>query len=191
MEGEETAHLQRVAPRVLLFAVTNACNLTCPFCYRNQQSPSLWRYDSLLRFCREADAWGVLEVAFGGGEPMVFPRWRELICELHETTRLCINFTTNGTLLSESFLRGIAGHYGQIRLSIYDDNNWPATVRLLVRCNARFGVNWLITPRELRAIDSKFARKAQTRACTSRATITARWVRLSGESIAGWAEPSR
>ena len=25
-----------------------ACNLTCPFCYRDLQSRSLWRYDTLL-----------------------------------------------------------------------------------------------------------------------------------------------
>ena len=29
LEGEETAHLQRLAPRTLLIAVTNICNLSC------------------------------------------------------------------------------------------------------------------------------------------------------------------
>lgn len=143
-EGEETAHLERIAPRTLLIAVTNACNLSCPFCYRNLRSQSTWTYESLLEFCRKADQWGVLEVAFGGGEPMLFPRWRDFILELYETTRLCINFTTNGTLLTRAFLHDIAGRYGQIRLSLYDtyeDNNWPHSVELLVDAGARFGVN--------------------------------------------------
>ncbi len=103
-----------------------------------------------------ADAWGVLEVAFGGGEPTLFPRWQDFICELYETTRLCLNFTTNGTLLTEDFLRGIAGRYGQIRVSLYEDNYWPETVALLTRCEARYGVNWLITPAELDGIEAKF-----------------------------------
>ncbi len=158
LEGEETVRLQRIAPRTLLIAVTNFCNLACHFCYRNLKSPSLWRYETLLEFCRQADDWGVLEVAFGGGEPMIFPRWQDFICELHETTGLCVNFTTNGTLLTERFLRAIAGRYGQIRLSIYEDNHWPETVRLLARCSRRFGVNWLITPGELPTIETKFAR---------------------------------
>lgn len=158
LEGEETQHLRRVAPRTLLIAVTNACNLTCGFCYRDLESRSLWRYDTLMQFCRELDEWGVLEVAFGGGEPMLFPRWPEFICELYETTHLCINFTTNGTLLTEDFLRAIAGKYGNIRVSLYEDNDWERTVGLLVCCNARFGVNWLITPGELATIESKFAR---------------------------------
>src|SRR5579871_4044537 len=91
LDGDETGHLQRVAPRSLLIAVTNACNLTCPFCYRDLASPSRWRYDTLLQFCQEANEWGVLEVAFGGGEPMLFPRWADFIDELHSTTNLGIN----------------------------------------------------------------------------------------------------
>ncbi len=158
LEGEETAGFRRAAPRTLLIAVTNACNLTCPFCYRDLESRSLWRYESLLQFCQEADGWGVLEVAFGGGEPMLFPRWQDFIRELHATTGLCLNFTTNGTLLTEGFLRGIAGRYGQIRLSLYEDNGWPETVALLARCGARFGVNWLITPAELETIETTFER---------------------------------
>jgi MoaA/NifB/PqqE/SkfB family radical SAM enzyme len=157
LEGDETAHLRRNAPRSLLVAITNACNLTCHFCYRDLESRSLWRYDTLMQFCREADEWGVLEISFGGGEPMLFPRWQDFILELHATTRLCLNFTSNGMLLTEDFLRAIAGKYGQIRVSLYEDNRWPQTVALLSRTGARFGVNWLITPTELPTIESKFA----------------------------------
>jgi MoaA/NifB/PqqE/SkfB family radical SAM enzyme len=158
LEGEETQHLRRVAPRTLLVAITNACNMTCEFCYRDLELRSLWRYETLMDFCREIDEWGVLEIAFGGGEPMLFPHWPEFICVLYETTRLCVNFTTNGTLLTEDFLRAIAGKYGNIRVSLYENNYWEQTVALLVRCNARFGVNWLITPDELATIEAKFAR---------------------------------
>lgn len=156
LEGEETAHLNRTAPRTLLIAITNACNLTCSFCYRDLESRSLWRYDTLMPFCREIDEWGVLEVAFGGGEPMLFPNWSDFINELHDTTGLCLNFTTNGTLLTEGFLQAVAGKYGQIRVSLYEDNHYAETIKLLVRCGARFGVNWLITPDELPSLEAKF-----------------------------------
>jgi MoaA/NifB/PqqE/SkfB family radical SAM enzyme len=158
LEGDETAQLWRIAPRTLLTAVTNACNLTCPFCYRDLESRSLWRYETLLDFCKEIDQWGVLEVALGGGEPMLFPRWQDFIGELHATTGLCINFTTNGMYLNEDFLRTIDGKYGSIRVSLYEDNHWQETVALLARCRARFGVNWLITPAELDGIEAKFGR---------------------------------
>jgi MoaA/NifB/PqqE/SkfB family radical SAM enzyme len=156
LEGEETAHLHRLAPRTLLVAITNACNLTCDFCYRDLESRSLWRYETLMQFCREVDDWGVLEVAFGGGEPMLFPRWQEFIHELYDTTQLCLNFTSNGMLLTKDFLRDIAGKYGQIRVSLYEDNHYAETIKLLVKSDARFGVNWLITPAELATLEHKF-----------------------------------
>jgi MoaA/NifB/PqqE/SkfB family radical SAM enzyme len=156
LEGDETAHFRQIAPRSLLIAVTNACNLTCDFCYRSKQAHSLWTYDSLLRFCQEADEWGVLEVAFGGGEPLLFPRWDDLITELYETTHLSINFTTNGMHLTEDFLQSIAGKYGQIRLSLYEDNQWRDTIPLFAQAGARFGVNWMITPATLPRIDEDF-----------------------------------
>ncbi len=156
LEGEETSHFRRVAPRALLTAVTNACDLACPFCYRDQRARSRWTYEALLDFCQQADRWGVLEVAFGGGEPLLFPRWADFIGELYETTRLSINFTTNGTRLTSDFLQRIAGKYGQIRLSLYEDNHWTDTLRLLVENGARFGINWLITPRELDRIETMF-----------------------------------
>ncbi|MBN1430411.1 MAG: radical SAM protein [Anaerolineae bacterium] len=158
LESDKVAHLQRVAPRTLLIGVTNDCTRACSFCYQDRAAPSLWDYPSLLEFCRGADAWGVLEVAFGGGEPMLFPRWDEFISELYASTGLSVNFTTNGTLLTDDFLHSIAGCYGQIRLSIYEDNNWEVAVDKLARCEARFGVNWLITPAWMTGIDATFGR---------------------------------
>lgn len=157
MEGDEVACLERVAPRTLLVAVTNACNLTCAFCYRDQENRSLWRYETMLDFCQQLDQWGVLEVAFGGGEPMLFPHWADFINELYSTTSLCLNFTTNGMLLDAKFLETVHGKYGQIRVSLYEDNHWAETLSLLAVSGARFGVNWLITPAELPHIESKFA----------------------------------
>ncbi|MAS33609.1 MAG: hypothetical protein CL610_06365 [Anaerolineaceae bacterium] len=156
LKGEETTHLERNAPRTLLIAVTNICNLQCPFCYRDLESASDWTYASLLEFCQAASEWGVLEVAFGGGEPMLFPNWERFIHELYETSNLAINFTTNGLKLTSNFLRSIEGKYGNIRLSLYETNHYETTIALLVESGARFGVNWLITPDELPHIESKF-----------------------------------
>lgn len=158
LEGDETAHLTRIAPRTLLVAVTNVCNLQCHFCYRNLKSPSDWTVDSLLDFCKQADEWGVLEMAFGGGEPMLFPEWERFIHQLYDETQLAVNFTTNGMYLTDEFLGSIAGKYGNIRLSLYDTNHYEDTIRLLVKNGARFGVNWMITPDDLPTLEHKFLR---------------------------------
>ncbi len=158
LEGAETAHLRRVAPRTLLIAVTNTCNLSCHFCYRDLKSPSNWTYASLLMFCQAASTWGVLEVAFGGGEPLLFPQWEQFIHALYDTSGLAVNFTTNGMKLTDAFLQRIAGKYGNIRLSLYATNHAEDMIRRLVAGGARFGVNWLLTPDDLPGIETKFLR---------------------------------
>ncbi len=156
LEGDETAHFECIAPRTLLIAITNICNLSCSFCYRDLKLASAWTYETLLEFCRAASDWGVLEVAFGGGEPMLFKGWQRFIHELYDTSSLCINFTTNGMLLTDAFLKSIEGKYGNIRISLYDTNDWSTSIQRLVTTGARFGVNWLITPGELPQMEAKF-----------------------------------
>lgn len=146
LDGPETAHLVRRAPRVLQFALTNHCNLACTFCSREVDARSEWTLDGAATFLSEMAAHGVLEVAFGGGEPLVFKRFAELVCRLYDETPLAISFTTNGTLLDRPLLDRLAGKIGQVRLSIYDDADWRSQVRLLASAGARFGINHLVTP---------------------------------------------
>jgi MoaA/NifB/PqqE/SkfB family radical SAM enzyme len=156
LEGNEFSGCTRQAPRTLLIAITNACNLTCSFCYRDLSSRSQWDAESLLSFLKEVDKWGVLEVALGGGEPLVFPKFTWLIEKVFAETGLCLNFTTNGTRLTDDFLRDISGLYGQIKLSIYSDNHPVKTIELLRKHDARFGVNWLITEADFPYIEERF-----------------------------------
>jgi hypothetical protein len=154
LSGEETASLKRVAPRTLQIGLTNACNKTCSFCYRPLEAKSRWTFDELVDFVRFCDEWGVLEVAFGGGEPTVFPRFAELLQAIWSKTAICPNFTTNGLRLTPEFLRSIRGSYGQLQLSVYDEDDTMGIVDLLVRDNARFGLNYLVTPTRVRSIEA-------------------------------------
>src|SRR5262249_12831089 len=101
-----------------------------------------------------------LEVAFGGGEPWAFPRFTELVRRLHDETPLAVNFTTNGVALTPPRLESIRGCYGQLRLSLYDDNDWPRIVAMLVAAGARFGINYLVTPARLPDLENVILRLA-------------------------------
>ncbi|MBK8223058.1 MAG: hypothetical protein IPK73_18750 [Candidatus Obscuribacter sp.] len=65
-----------------------------------------------------------------------------------------MNFTTNGLALSTEDLAAIKGKYGQLRLSLYDDNDWRNMVAMLAREKARFGVNYLVTPERLKTLET-------------------------------------
>ena len=153
-EGEQTAHLRQVAPRVVQFGLTNQCNLTCHFCSRDLTAASTWTADDVVTFARELSTQGVLEIAFGGGEPWAFPDFATLVARLYAETALAISFTTNGLALTERRLAAIDGRYGQIRLSLYDDNDWRKRVAWLAGRRARFGVNYLVTPDRLASLVS-------------------------------------
>ena len=145
-EGEETAHFAMVAPRAVQFAITNGCNLACTFCSRDLDAASEWTAASAFSMLADLAAAGVLEVAFGGGEPLAFRGFDRLVQRLPAETPLAVSFTTNGLLFDRARIARLAGCCGQIRLSLYDDNDWRETVRRLVDGGARFGVNLLITP---------------------------------------------
>jgi MoaA/NifB/PqqE/SkfB family radical SAM enzyme len=153
-DGDETAHLTMRAPRVVQFAITNACNLACTFCSRDVESRSAWTADDAFTLLRDLDDAGTLEVAFGGGEPLVFKGFVRLVERLHRETRLAVSLTTNGTRLTAGVARALAPVVGQVRLSIYDDVDAGPPLAALRGSGARFGVNWLVTPERLPSLEA-------------------------------------
>jgi hypothetical protein len=149
VDSPQTRHLKRRAPRLVLFGITNACNLACTFCSRDREARSEWTVDSAFDVLSGLARAGTLEVAFGGGEPLAFRGFDELVLRLARETPLAIHFTTNGTLLTDERLARLAPHLGEVRVSLYDDNDWEACVERLVRAGQTFGVNILATPERL------------------------------------------
>ncbi|NTX04591.1 radical SAM protein [Myxococcus sp. CA040A] len=149
VDGPRTRHLRRRAPRLVLFGITNACNLACTFCSREREAKSEWTVDSAFDVLSGLARAGTLEVSFGGGEPLAFRGFDELVRRLSNETPLAIHFTTNGMLLSDERLARLAPHLGEVRVSLYDDNDWEACVERLARAGQTFGVNILATPERL------------------------------------------
>jgi MoaA/NifB/PqqE/SkfB family radical SAM enzyme len=152
-EGEQTVGLRQRAPRAIQFGITNRCNLACHFCSRDLAAASRWTAPDAFRFLAELAAAGVLEVAFGGGEPLAFAGMVDLVIRLHQETPLAVSLTTNGLLLDAAKIAALRGRHGQIRLSLYDDNDWRRTVARLADGGARFGVNYLVTPARLDSVE--------------------------------------
>jgi MoaA/NifB/PqqE/SkfB family radical SAM enzyme len=152
--NEKTKGLRRAAPRMLQVALTNACDKSCEFCYRPMDARSRWTFDDLVELARFCDEWGVLELAFGGGEPTLFPRFGELLRAIWRETGLCPSFTTHGKRLDAALLREIRGSFGQLQVSVYDEDDTGAIVDLLVAEGARFGLNYLVTPARARTIEA-------------------------------------
>ncbi|MFT3767678.1 MAG: radical SAM protein [Minicystis sp.] len=158
LEGPHLARHERRAPRVVQFGLTNRCNLSCGFCFRDRALPSAWSAPEILAWAKDLAAAGVLEIAFGQGEPLAFAGFPALVRALHESTPLAVGLTTNGLLLGPEVLDQLEGAYGQIRLSFYESNDPFTRAALLARRGARFGANLLVTPATLAALASTLDR---------------------------------
>lgn len=153
LEGEELSHLRQRAPRSVQFGITNFCNLACSFCSRDRQAQSAWTAEEAFTMLAGLARAGVLEVAFGGGEPFAFRGFTELVSRLYDETPLAVHVTTNGLGLSPARLAMLRGKLGELRLSLYDDNDWRRSVARLCESGQRFGVNLLVLPERLPALE--------------------------------------
>ncbi|MBK8257723.1 MAG: radical SAM protein [Polyangiaceae bacterium] len=160
-DAPATRHIARKAPRVVLFGITNRCNLTCSFCSRDQSAASAWTVESAFEMLSGLWRRGVLEVAFGGGEPLAFPGLGDLVERLGKETSLAVHLTTNGTLLTDDSLARLRPHLGEIRLSVYDDSPWEDALKRLARAGGTFGVNVLATKPRLPKLPALLQRLAE------------------------------
>lgn len=134
----------RDAPRVLQVGLLTPCNLSCGFCYRDKAAPSRLDRAFLVPLLQQAADWGVREVAFGGGEPLLFPELVPMLQQLHETTPLGLNLTTNGLLLRGRMLEQLAPLLGEVRVSAYPDNRYLQTLQRTRHLQT--GLNLMVTP---------------------------------------------
>lgn len=144
VQNGATRSLVRVAPRAVMFGITNACNLRCDFCSRDRARASGWTVDTAATLLEDLARAGVLEVAFGGGEPLAFQGFEALVQRLSRTTSLALHLTTNGVLLTSTRLAGLSGMLGQVRLSIYDETPFRPAAQLLSTSGQRWGANVLV-----------------------------------------------
>jgi len=163
-DGPETVGLRMRVPRVVQFAITNACNLACTFCSRDDTAASGWSADDAFLFLRDLSAHGTLEVAFGGGEPLAFKGFAALVRRLHDDTALAVSLTTNGTLLHDTTVSALAPYVAQVRVSVYDNVDHRPLLARLVAARVRFGINWLVTPARLPSLEG-FVLDLHARGC--------------------------
>lgn len=157
VQNDATRDQRRQAPRVVMFGITNACNLRCDFCSRDRHAPSTWTLDSAAELLEGLATAGTLEVAFGGGEPFAFRGFAALVERLHQSTALALHVTTNGTLLDARTMDRLAGKLGQVRLSIYDDTPWQPAAYTLTRAKQKWGANLLVDTARLSALPTLLA----------------------------------
>ena len=121
------------APREVAIELTRRCNLHCPFCYVSKFAPtgrpdlptSAW-----LAFLDELAEAKVLEIAFTGGEPLLYPGLRDLVRHV-AALPMRYKLYSNGVLLDDETADFLAntGHCEYVQISLDGDEDTHDTIR--------------------------------------------------------------
>jgi MoaA/NifB/PqqE/SkfB family radical SAM enzyme len=126
---ESTPEIAPPAPLKLDFIwleLTSSCNSKCLHCYA-ECGPSCLptsevphsRWLSLIDEAKEA---GATAIQFIGGEPLLYPAWRELVIKAHQLDYEYIEIFTNGTLVDDDCVEFFKQYNVNIATTIYADN---------------------------------------------------------------------
>jgi sulfatase maturation enzyme AslB (radical SAM superfamily) len=159
------------APRQVSIALTNTCDLSCPYCFAPKTRASL-AFDRIVSWLAELDANGTIGVGFGGGEPTLYRRFADLCAHTTTNTSLAVTCTTHGHHLDDTLLAQLKGNVHFVRVSIdgigptYErlrGRSFEALRRRLTSLNeiTPFGINYVVNSATLPDIDSAvmFAQK--------------------------------
>ncbi len=152
-----------LAPRHISVALTNACELSCPYCYAPKR-PAALDFDRLAAWLTELDDNGCLGVGFGGGEPTLYRKFTEICQYAARRTGLAVTFTTHGHNLTENLVATLHGNVHFVRLSVDGVGATYETLRgrpfssLLDRIRlastlAPLGINYLVNNRTVADLD--------------------------------------
>lgn len=151
------------APRSISIAITNACDLRCPYCYAPKDAATL-SSDRLLPWLEELDAHGCLGVGFGGGEPTLSRQLPFLCHYLTAKTGMAVSLTTHGHWANKQLALELRGNVNFVRVSMdgvgstYEKLRGQEFARFIrqlqtIRSVGRFGINYVVNASTLPELD--------------------------------------
>jgi sulfatase maturation enzyme AslB (radical SAM superfamily) len=151
--------LWATSPRYVSVALTNACDLACPYCYA-PKDPAVLDVERVASWLDELDMNGCLGVGFGGGEPTLYRGLAEICRYATQETGLAVTLTTHAHRLDDALATSLAGSVHFVRISMdgvgstYEalrGRSFAALRRRLetLRTLAPFGINYVVNARTL------------------------------------------
>lgn len=105
------------APRQVSIALTDFCDLSCPYCFSSKNDGAL-DVEQVCGWLDELDANGCFGIGFGGGEPTLYPHLEEVCRYAAEHTRLAVTLTTHAHHLDDALMAALEGTVHFVRVSM-------------------------------------------------------------------------
>ena len=172
VEAPLTEHLYRRAteagtPLSGTFELSPLCNLNCRMCYvrlsaqEQRAIAPLATVEDWLALAKQAAGEGMLYLLLTGGEPFAYPRFRDLLADLHKMG-LLVSVNTNGTLIDAAVVEwlketppvrvnvtlygGSRDTYGRLCGDQSGYDKATEALRLLTAAGIGVRINYTITP---------------------------------------------
>ena len=126
-------------PEALEIKITDYCSAGCPFCYMGSSTEGKHaHYYFLERIIHIAKKLGVFEIVLGGGEPLAYPQFKNIL-ELCKNLNLTVNFSTRQWGLLKDWWHLLPLEYvSQIGVSIQSEKemlpfgrSWDVTYQVI------------------------------------------------------------
>lgn len=100
--------------------ITDKCNLSCAYCTEYNNQGKHVPYETVIRWIEKSRDLGVKHLQFIGGEPLLHPRFMDLV-KINHQNGITTGLTTNGFLLYRYDLNEFK-QYGLNRIQVSIDN---------------------------------------------------------------------
>ena len=104
-------------PTSIMIKLTNRCNLLCAFCSQGDAKNVDIDIDTVRKILDEARMYGVSEIVYSGGEPLLYPQFREVI-SYGKQLGLVQTLVTNGIYL-DKYMTDIMGKISVVGISLH------------------------------------------------------------------------
>jgi len=152
------------APRQVSIALTNACDLSCPYCFA-PKNPAWLDVGEVMGWLTELDGDGCLGVGFGGGEPTLHRSLADLCHYTAKSTGLAVTFTTHAHRLDDRLISSLSGNVHFVRVSMDGVGNTYEALRgrpfvafreqmKQLRHLAPFGINFVVNAQTFPDLDA-------------------------------------
>ncbi|KAF8446885.1 hypothetical protein BDZ91DRAFT_702946 [Kalaharituber pfeilii] len=100
-----------ITPVSVNFHFARTCNFSCGFCFHTAKTSHVPTISEAQRALTLLKAAGMRKLNFAGGEPFLHPRWLSLMLRFakHEIQLESVSIVTNGSKVTEAFLKSHAG----------------------------------------------------------------------------------
>ena len=99
------------------FHLLEPCNMACKYCFVANLATNYLTLDESSKIVRLLAQAGFKKINFAGGEPMMYPNLHYLI-RLAKEKRMTTSIVTNGTMVTDSWLKDISEYLDFITISI-------------------------------------------------------------------------